>query len=346
VPELRQPLLEQAAHQTGHCTGDPSGGEETAMVEGSDLHLTAYTATHRVREHHEDGYVDVTGKKQKKWRGWYHVYASKPDGSRTRIKRKRVIGPCSEMTKAEAKDEHRAWIRRFNSQPVAESGTCSVANLCDDFMAMREGDWDETTRKTNRSVFNSLIKPALGEKSIAKVEAEHLKKFLNGLPDRTYKTPSGKKKTGVSQSYVKKAITHLRGIFDLAEERGLINKNPARSISVRLTVPKQAGRPDKSVFPPQFLPKLIAQLDPRDSLVVWLAMVPALRPGELFAVRGGDVGSDYIYIQNALTRRRELKDTKTGKALRRTLRKMSTSGCCSIISDRMITSSPTKSASR
>jgi hypothetical protein len=221
------------------------------MTTDEDLNLTAYTTTRRVREHHEDGYVDVTGKKQKKWRGWYHVYVAKPDGTKTRIKRKRIIASCSQMTKADARDEHRTWIRRFNAQPVAESGTCTVANLCDDFMAMREGDWDESTRKTNRSVFNSLIKPALGAKPINRVKAEDLKKFLNGLPSRTYETPTGKKKTGVSQSYVKKAITHLRAIFDLAQERELITKNPGRSISVRLTVPKSASKPDKSVFPPQ-----------------------------------------------------------------------------------------------
>jgi len=180
-------------------------------------------------------------------------------------------------------------------------------------MAMRDGDWDEATRSTNRSVFNSLIKPAIGTKEIAKVKAEDLKKFLNGLPSRIYETPKGKKKTGVSTSYVKKTITQLRAIFDLAEERELINKNPARSITVRLTVPKQATRPDKSVFPPQYLPRLLAELNARDALVVWLAMVPALRPGELFAIRGGDVGGEWIYIQNALTRRRELKDTKTSK---------------------------------
>jgi hypothetical protein len=238
MPKLMQSLSEQEAHKTGHCAGYPQ--EETAMMEGNDLNLTAYTAAHRVREHHEDGYVDVTGKKQKKWRGWYHVYASKPDGSRTRIKRKRIIGPCSEMTKAQAKDEHRAWIRRFNSQPVAESGTSKVADLCDDFMAMREGDWDESTRKTNRSVFNSLIKPALGEKPIAKVKAEDLKKFLNELPNRTYETPTGKKKTGVSQSYVKEGHHSSTGHLRSSAGAGTDHQE-SRAVHLRPANGSQAG---------------------------------------------------------------------------------------------------------
>src|SRR5262249_27504252 len=108
--------------------------------------------------------------------------------------------------------------------------------------------------------------------------------------------------------------TTIRAIFDFAHERDLITKNPARSILVRLKTPKQVRKPDKTVFPPQYLPSLLAQMTTRDRLIVWLSILGATRPNELFAVRGGDVGSSWVHIEKALDQRRQVKDTKTGKS--------------------------------
>ena len=293
-----------------------------------NLNLAQYSADHRARERgHENGYVDIAGKRVKKWRGWYHVYAKSAAGAETRIKRKRIIGECSKMSKAEAREEHRSWIRRFCSQPVADAGTCRVADLCDDYLQMRQGDWEESTRKTIRSLFEGIIKPAIGGRAIETVTADELKRFINALPNRTWTSAGriarrdgklekipGVTKSGISHSYLKKAITMLRAVFDLAQERDLITKNPARSINIRLSMPKQVRRPDKSVLPPQHLPALLAELTERDRLIVWISMLGATRPGELFAIKGGDVGPDWVHVERALNRRREFKETKTGNS--------------------------------
>jgi integrase len=314
LSKLQLSLLEPRSRTGAHGPANPKEETEDVMSDKPlPVNLAEYSANHRIREHHEDGYVDVTGKREKKWRGWYHVYKlNEKDGSSTRIKRSRVIGPCAGMTKAAAKDEHRAWIRRFNSQPVAEDAGCKVAHLCDDYLIMRNGDWDESTQKTNRSVFDQLIKPEIGERPIEKVTAEDLKRLVNGWADRTWKTPKGTIKHGTSHSYAKKGITMIRAIFDLAQERDLVTKNPARSINVRLKMPKRVTRPDKSIFPPEHLFPFLAELGPRDSLIVWISLLGATRPNEAFAVKGADVGPDWVCIKRALNRRRKFKDTKTG----------------------------------
>lgn len=273
--------------------------------------LAQYSASHRTRQRGlEDGYVDKTGKREKKWRGWYHVYDKKTDGTETRIKRSRIIGPITGMSKGEAEEEHRIWIRRLHSLPAAETRSATVATLADDLFQLREGDWETATRSCNASVF-ALIKGGLGSRPIDQIKPDDLKRFLNALPKRTWKTPNGKIKSGVSLSYVKKVITQLRAIFDLAAERDLIRKNPSRSINIRLSVPKQARRPDKTVFPPHDLPPLLAVLKERDRIIVWLSMLGATRPNELFAILGKDVGPDWVHIEKALDRKREVKDTKT-----------------------------------
>jgi hypothetical protein len=153
---MRKPLLEQEAHPPGDGTGHK---ERHPM--NDNLRLAAYTAAHRTRQRGlEDGYVDKTGKREKKWRGWYHVYVKKDDGTETRIKRKRIIGPVVGMTKAQAEEEHRIWIRRFHTLPAAETPAATVATLCDDLFQLREGDWEDAARSCNASVFG-LIKAGL-----------------------------------------------------------------------------------------------------------------------------------------------------------------------------------------
>src|SRR5262249_12938438 len=73
-------------------------------------------------------------------------------------------------------------------------------------------------------------------------------------------------------------------------------------------------KPDKSIFPPQELPLLLAQLSSRDRIIVWISMLGATRPNELFPIRGKDVGPNWVNVEKALTRKRKEKKTKTGRS--------------------------------
>jgi integrase len=289
--------------------------------------LAEYSAAHRTRERHENGWVELTGKREKKWRGYWHDYIRQADGTDKRRQRKRIIGTKAAIpTKAEAEDLHRAWLRRRAAQPVAVTAKALVKHLCDDYLEVRRGDWTERQYRSVLSLFNSIVKPAIGDRALESIAAEDLKRLVSGLPahrtqsagriervDGKLKRRPGIVKTGISVSYVLKIITHLRGVFDLAAERDLIAKNPTRSILVRLKVPKGAKKPDKSIFPPEQFPALLQHLDPRDTLILWLSILGATRPNELFAIKGADVAGGAVHIQRALDHRRQEKETKTGR---------------------------------
>jgi integrase len=70
--------------------------------------------------------------------------------------------------------------------------------------------------------------------------------------------------------------------------------------------------PIRRLVPPHELPRLLAQLNDRDQLVVWLAVMSP-RPNEIFAIRGADVGPNWIHIAHAFSRNRTLKETKNTK---------------------------------
>lgn len=276
--------------------------------------LASYNAAHRNRESHQNGWVELVGKREKKWKGFYHVIVAKPDGTTRRQQRKRIIGTKVEIpTKGQAEDIHREWLRRQAGQAVATTGRAKVADLCEDYLTMREVDWEEGTRRNTRSIFNNSIIPALGQRAVDSILPEDLKRFMGSLAHRQDLRKKTLKK-GVSTSYATHVLTNLRAIFDLALERGMTPRNPARSVTVRLRVPKQAIKPDKSVFPPQHLPALLNELNIRDRLIVWVSILGATRPAELMAVTVADVGPTWIHINKAFDRWRNVKSTKTGRS--------------------------------
>jgi hypothetical protein len=180
-----------------------------------------------------------------------HVYKKNGDGTETRIKRKRIIGPVADITKKKAEEEHRAWIRRVHALPAAETPLATVTALCDDYVQLREGDWRRHTLDTNLTIF-ALIKSTFGDWPTERVKPEDLKRFINSLPKRSWETPKGHPKTRCSESQAQKCIAYLRAIVDLAAERaaerGVLFRNPARSKVIQLTVPKGWRKPGKTVF--------------------------------------------------------------------------------------------------
>lgn len=63
----------------------------------ADLDLAQYNTNHRQsRQRTEEGSVKIiSGANEKKWQGSYHVYVTKPDGTKTRSHRTRIIGQPS-----------------------------------------------------------------------------------------------------------------------------------------------------------------------------------------------------------------------------------------------------------
>jgi integrase len=281
-------------------------------MSGDMTDLAKYCATHRNRESHQNGWVELVGKREKKWMGLWYVYEAGPDGTKRRLRRKRILGPKAALTKGQAEDLHVAWLRRTAGQAVATTGRAKVADLCEDYLTMREVDWEEGTRRNTRSLFNNSIIPALGERAVDSIMPEDLKRFMGSLAHRQDLRKTKVIKKGVSTSYATHVLTNLRAVFDLALERGMTTRNPARSVTVRLKVPKQAIKPDKSVFPPQYLPALLNELSIRDRLIVWISILGATRPAELMAVTVADVGPSWIHINKAFDRWRNIKSTKTG----------------------------------
>jgi integrase len=219
------------------------------------------------------------------------------------------LGECAKLLKWQAEEKLEDLIREARGQRVAVGPGDTVATLCDDYFAIKKGDWQE--QGVVRAVLDQLIKPVIGQMAPGDVRPEHLKAMVNPLPVRQWKTPKGQVRRGCSESNAKKCVTHLRGVFDLAMAKGVLKDNPARNAVIRLSMPKGLRKPDKSYLAFADMPRLLAQLNAEDHLVIHIALVCALRPSEIFALKRNDVADGWIRVDEALDRQRHLKDPKT-----------------------------------
>ena len=64
----------------------------------------------RGRERGQNGYLEITGKTRKRWRGHYYVYEPTNDGTDHRKHKAVILGLRSELTRKEASDALRQVI--------------------------------------------------------------------------------------------------------------------------------------------------------------------------------------------------------------------------------------------
>src|SRR5215472_4061664 len=165
--------------------GGPRANETQGTPRSDDLKLTEYCVAHRNRKGGmENGTVFLHGKRVKKWYGYYHAVNPKTG---KRITRKRAIGLKSEMTKAQAEDAHREWVRNFHKTPVADTPKATLRALAEDYYSITKGDWSEAWRATVRSMYDRVILPALGDRTLDSIMPEDLKNFINPLPEREWR---------------------------------------------------------------------------------------------------------------------------------------------------------------
>ena len=103
---------------------------------------------------------------------------------------------------------------------------------------------------------------------------------------------------GLSFSTVDHLRWDIKQIFDMAVSEGHIERNPA----VLLYTPREVSRGERRVMNIQEVQSFFAVLDQRERLVVKLAVLTGMRPGEIFALTWGRLNSTYIDIRQRIYR--------------------------------------------
>jgi integrase len=203
-------------------------------------------------------------------------------------RRKKTLGKASKMTKAQAKDELAQIVAPINAREQgANAETTLEAFMSDVYLPLYRRKWKASTLGTNVNRLEFHIMTAFGARKLRTIQRVELQEFLEQKAD-----------AGLSYSIVAHLRWDLRQIFRLAVAEASLVKNPAET----LFIPRNAPQPVRRVLNFEEVKTCISVLERRESIIVRLAVLGGMRPGEIFGLKCGQLGEACAKIRQRLYR--------------------------------------------
>jgi integrase len=231
-----------------------------------------------MRERFQKGHLFI---RNKKW-----VFQFWDDGHH----KKKTLGPVGKMTKTEAQKAAAAILAPINARAVPASPMCLLAEfILTVYLTFFRRKWKRSTALTNEDRIKHHISSEFGQERLSSFTREKLQAFL----DR-------KAESGLSFSVVDHLRWDLKQIFGMAVAEGFIVRNPAQL----LFTPRQCPRPQSTVMCMEEVKKLLVPdlFGLRERLILLLALLAGMRPGEIFALTWERLESEYADIRQRIYR--------------------------------------------
>jgi integrase len=216
-------------------------------------------------------------------------------------RRKRTLGKASKISKSDAATQLSAILSPINARSRTPSASTLVGDFINEvYLPFFRRKWKRSTAMTNEDRLRFHVTSRYSGRTLGSVNRDELQEFLE------QKTASG-----LSYSVVAHLRWDLRQIFGMAVSEGHILRNPAEL----LFIPRKARRPERLVMNLEEVKKCIRVLDRRESLIIKLAVLVGMRPGEIFALKCGRLRAVYADIQQRVYRG-EIDSPKTVNSIR------------------------------
>jgi len=151
---------------------------------------------------------------------------------------------------------------------------------------------------TNLDRIQHHIVSVFGNRELRTLTRDELQRFLEG-------------KASLSFSTTDHLRWDLKQMFDLAIGDGIVEKHPATV----LFTPRECKKPDHQSMTMKEVQDVLKLMDLRERLVVKLAVIAGMRPGEIFGLRRGVFGECSVKIQERIYRG-DIDTPKTVKSVR------------------------------
>jgi integrase len=197
-------------------------------------------------------------------------------------KRSKVLGRCAEMGKSEAEALMAVILKPMNEdagqtlKPVFTFGVY----LEQVFLPLCRRKWKESTRMTTEPRMKLHLKPSFGAQLLRDITRDQMQTFLDQKAEK------------LSRSIVHHLRWDLNSIFKTAMSDGLIGTNPASALFTPACKPEG----EKRVMSPQEIRLALSVLDARERLIFRMAVFDGMRPGEILAIRLGNISGQSILI--------------------------------------------------
>lgn len=166
---------------------------------------------------------------------------------------------------------------------VAASGTPTVAEACEHYVALKEPSLSPESAEKYRSSIRRYIVPALGLYPVDMVTSEMLSRWATGLP----KMGKGRRSKDLSPKTCQLVRTILSASLEAQVREGAIPTNPLRGIKIR------RGEAAEPVFLSQNQVATLVQATPERWRPLVLTLVgTGMRIGEAIALNVDDVDLD------------------------------------------------------
>jgi integrase len=214
------------------------------------------------------------------WLGHYSKWPIDPlTGQKKRRQVAFKIGPLTKMSKTQARQKLQERIAQ--ELGITADSRASLKWFAEfRWKPMREGTWRESTKQTNEELLK-MIYERFGTLALEDVDGVQLQQWLNAL---------AKQRSG---SVVRHLRIFLKSILKEATEQGHMRHDPARA----LRVPRlKTVRRDYLTEPEITALLKNTRFFPRERALLTLALVTALRPSELLALRWSCFSADYSML--------------------------------------------------
>jgi integrase len=221
------------------------------------------------RRRHQTGSIK---KRCGKWVGqWWE------DGNR----RNRVLGAVSELTKSDAQGKLETLLAELRSRKQQRDGTFEFGGFVEQvYFPFYRRKWKRSTASSNENRVSIHLTATLGRQALQAFRREDLQTLLDG------------KAATLGFSVLDHLRWDLKQIFDMAVAEGLVARNPA----ALLFTPKSARRGVRRVMSFEEVKKALFVLELRERLIVKLAILAGMRPGEIFALTWAKMSATYADI--------------------------------------------------
>lgn len=210
--------------------------------------------------------------------------------------RSKCLGKVAQMTRSQAREKLAGIVAPINASSGPDITVRQFITTV--YLPFYKKKWKRSTYMTNKDRVVRDISGEFGKQKVRDLTRVELQYFLDSKSDGSF-------------DHVSHLRWDLKQIFALAVADGVAKSNPAEV----LFVPRTAKKPTRTHMTVDQAKLAFEVLELRERVIVKLAIIAGMRPGEIFGLRRGSVQDGHVDIQERVYRG-DVDTPKTEKSKR------------------------------